>query len=75
MALKDARLFSPLDATSTSLANFKSSLLLKRYLQRTQTLQVNLNWKEYKVIKTKQRTLALFRPRESNAEKRKLFNL
>jgi len=74
MALKDARLFSPLDATSTSLANFKSSLLLKRYLQRTQTLQVNLNWKEYKVIKTKQRTLALFRP-ESNAEKRKLFNL
>jgi hypothetical protein len=28
-----------------------------------------------KVIKAKQRSLALFRPRESNAEKRKCFNL
>ncbi len=28
-----------------------------------------------KVIKTKQRGLALFGPRESNAEKRKCFNL
>ncbi len=55
---------------------FKLSLLLKSYLQRTQTLQVNQNWKVYtKVIKTKQRGLALFRPRESNAEKRKRFNL
>ncbi len=55
---------------------FRSSLLLRSYLQRTQTLQVNYNWKVYtKVIKTKQRGLGLFRQRESYAEKRKRFNL
>jgi hypothetical protein len=48
------------------LALFKLSLLLKNYLQGTQTLQVNKNWKVYtKVIKTKQRGLALFSDRES----------
>ncbi len=56
------------------LAIFKSSLLLKSYLQRIQALQVYKNWKVYtKVIKTKQRGLALFRLRESNAEKRERF--
>ncbi len=55
---------------------FKLSLLLRSYLQRTQTVQVNYNWEVYtKVIKTKQRDLGLFRQRESNAEKRKHFNL
>ncbi len=49
---------------------------MKIYLQRTQTLQVNLNWKVYtKVIKTKQRSFALLRQIESNEEKRKRFNL
>jgi hypothetical protein len=40
---------------------FKLSLILKNYLQRTQTLQVNLSWKVYtKVSKTKQRSLVSF---------------
>ncbi len=46
---------------------FKLSLLLKNYLQRAQTLQVNFSWKVFtKVSKTKQRSLAAvegyFRP-------------
>ena len=49
---------------------------MKIYLQRTQTLQVNLNWKVYtKVIKTKQRSFSLLRQIESNEEKHKCFNL
>ncbi len=49
---------------------------MKSYLQRTQTLEVNLNWKVYtKVIKTKQRSFSFLREIESNEEKRKRFNL
>ncbi len=54
---------------------FKSSLLLKNYLQRTQTLKVIKTGKYYtKVIKTKQRSLACFRQIESNEEKHKRFD-
>jgi len=45
---------------------FKWSLLLKKYLQRTQYYT--------KVIKTEQRSLTCFRPIESNEEKRKRFD-
>jgi hypothetical protein len=53
--------------TVKPLDSFKSSLLLKSCLQGTQTLQST------KVIKTKQRNLALLR--QSNAEKHKRSNL
>jgi hypothetical protein len=50
--------------TIKQLASFKRSLLLKNYLQRIQTLQVNQIGNLFtKVIKTKLRSLALFRQR------------
>ncbi len=58
------------------LALFKSSLLLKSYLQRTQTLQFNeIGNYIQKYLRPSKSSLASFRPRESNAEKCKHFNL
>jgi hypothetical protein len=54
------------------LATFKLSLLLKSYLQRTQTLYVNQKWKV--LIKTMQRSLACFIQVEPNEEKLKRFD-
>ncbi len=58
------------------LALFKIKFITKELFTRYTNIRSELNWKLFtKVIKTKQRSLGLFRQTEFNTEKRKCFNL
>jgi len=54
----------------------KIEFITEELFTKNTNITSSLKWKVYtKVIKTKQRSLPSLRQRESNAEKRKCFNL